>query len=70
LLQFGGLAVNEFRAELDRARYVRRCDREDAAADAIAGFEDFDVNTRLMERTCGGNTCRTRTDHNDHETKS
>ena len=63
------LAMNELGAKLDRSRGVGIRDGEDAAADAIAGFEDLDVDAGLMQRTGSGKSGRARTDHYDHETK-
>ena len=59
--------MNELGAELDRARGVSGCDREDAAAYAIAGFEDFDINASLMQRTGCSQAGGTGTDDYDHQ---
>src|SRR6478609_9318872 len=40
LKDLGWVAVNKFGAELDRSRDTLIVDRMDAAADAIAGFDD------------------------------
>jgi hypothetical protein len=61
--------MNELGAEFDGSRRVRIRDGEDAAADAIAGFEDLDVDAGLMQRTGGGKSGRARTDHYHHERK-
>src|SRR4030095_5717627 len=68
-LQLGRLAMNELGAEFDGSRRVGIPDGEYAAADAIAGFEDLDVDAGLMQRTGGGKSGRARTDHYDHKTK-
>jgi len=61
--------VNELCTQFDWASHVRRCDREDAAAYAIAGFEDFDIYAGLMQRTSRAQPGRAGANHDDHETK-
>ena len=58
--------MNELGAKLDRVRCLGIRDGEDAAADAIAGLDDFDIDAGLMQRTCRGKACRARTDYDDH----
>ena len=59
--------MNELGAEFDGSPRVGIRDGEDAAADAIAGFEDLDVDARLMQRTGRGKSGRARTDDDyDH----
>ena len=58
--------MNEFGAEFDGARGVSGCDREDAAAYPIAGFQDFDVYAGLMQRTSRSQSGGTSTDDYDH----
>ncbi len=65
-----GFTVNEFCSELDGKRQIGGVDRPDAAADALAAFEDADSLARTGEIACRGETCGSGTDDNDVESVS
>jgi hypothetical protein len=58
--------MNELGAEFDWTCGVRGRDCEDAPAYTIAGFEDFDVNANVMQRTRRSQAGGTRADHHHH----
>ena len=58
--------MNELGAKLDRSPGMGIRDGEDAAAYAVACFEDFDINASLMQGTRSGESGRAGADDHDH----
>src|SRR5215210_3285182 len=63
----GGVAMDEFGAELDGQRHPGVPERQDAPADAVARFEDRHGEPFAAERVGGGESGHAGSDHGDIE---